>query len=118
MKKKPVSRNYCRICLVTGSHDNPLIQPCNCLGELAYCHSSCLARWVSSNKSHLCDICRFKFLTTVERLSFIDWLSSDEDELKQFLIGIFILFLSFYMVLLGAVTNLSTQGKRKFLFLI
>ncbi|XP_053211980.1 E3 ubiquitin-protein ligase MARCHF3-like [Panonychus citri] len=103
------TRDFCRICLVTGSTVNPLIQPCNCVADLAYCHSSCLSKWISTTRSIRCDLCRFAFITSIETFSFFDWLSSDEDELKQFLGGIFILFLSFYMVLLGEVTCSSIQ---------
>ncbi|XP_015789341.1 uncharacterized protein LOC107366269 [Tetranychus urticae] len=106
---KPEPQNICRICLTTSSNDCPLIQPCNCVGELAYCHSSCLSKWISATKILNCDICQFKFIISIEHRSFIEWLSSDEDELQQFCIGSFTFLLTFYLIILGEVTTSMTK---------
>jgi hypothetical protein len=50
----------CRICYEPAKEGNPLWQPCNCAGSLAYIHRRCLLRWiiedgrVRERECHLC----------------------------------------------------------------
>ena len=56
----------CRICYGADSRDDPLFQPCNCTGSMAYIHVSCLETWRSTsanaNSFYQCDTCKFKYV--------------------------------------------------------
>lgn len=73
VKKKRKNMPICRICLMEDNEeDNPLINPCNCIGSVRFIHILCLRRWlkskittknfnflmVNSYKSLECEICK------------------------------------------------------------
>lgn len=49
VKKKRKNLPICRICLMEDNEeDNPLINPCNCIGSVRFIHILCLRRWLKS----------------------------------------------------------------------
>jgi len=52
---------YCRICFEGPSKDEPLFQPCDCKGSVAYVHHSCLSKWVSDSQRMTCELCQGNF---------------------------------------------------------
>jgi hypothetical protein len=55
----------CRICYGSDEANDPLFQPCQCTGSMAFVHASCLDAWrnTSSNRKSFyeCDTCKFKY---------------------------------------------------------
>jgi len=52
---------YCRICFEGPTKDEPLFQPCDCKGSVAYVHHSCLSKWVSDSHRMVCELCQGNF---------------------------------------------------------
>ena len=55
----------CRICY-SGSDDEPLISPCDCMGSIAHIHNSCLREWLKHSKKYgdgaICEICGSRYM--------------------------------------------------------
>lgn len=68
----PADSHTCRICYGTDERTDPLFQPCNCDGSMAYVHVSCLDSWRSTSvnpKSFFeCETCKFKYLFGQQRI--------------------------------------------------
>lgn len=49
---------FCRIC-----HEacDAQISPCHCTGTMGLVHLQCLEKWLSINKSGICELCGFQF---------------------------------------------------------
>jgi hypothetical protein len=66
----------CRVCWGSDEGGNPLIQPCQCKGSLAYIHRRCLQQWRQvcrengrRRKAALCDICGAPLVLPGSRLA-------------------------------------------------
>ena len=70
------SHNLCRICFGDVScADNPLINPCKCIGSVKYVHRNCLKEWINPKikikenvnytyikwKKMICELCRSQY---------------------------------------------------------
>ena len=82
--KEPIEFSPCRICMSEeiDSLDDPLINPCNCKGYMAYVHLKCLRHWLTTNrhrkssgntgsklycfKKTFCEICQTVYPNAVE----------------------------------------------------
>jgi hypothetical protein len=55
----------CKICLDSGTQEDPLLTPCLCKGTSAYVHGSCLYKWyqIDNVRGLECSICKYRFLT-------------------------------------------------------
>ena len=48
-KRKKIIIPQCRICLMEDNeNDNPLINPCSCIGSVRYIHVDCIRKWLKS----------------------------------------------------------------------
>lgn len=98
---------HCRICgsreqnrldhLICFDSFDKLIRPCECRGDFAYAHASCLANWLETTKHEYCDICRYKYnITYVDRPLF-DWIFETGqlgNSLRIIFLSIFIYYIS------------------------
>ncbi|KAH6920953.1 hypothetical protein HPB50_028061 [Hyalomma asiaticum] len=50
----------CRICFF-GDEKQPLLDPCNCRGTIAFMHRDCLERWIQRTMDPQCQVCHFRF---------------------------------------------------------
>lgn len=61
----PPPAHECYICYESGTEDNPLISPCQCIGSVKYVHLNCLQRWIqpegSSAVNTHCSICKARY---------------------------------------------------------
>lgn len=55
------SKRVCRICLMDGEEEQPLISPCACHGSMRYVHQFCLRKWTETHNIISCEICRYKY---------------------------------------------------------
>lgn len=69
--------DICRICHCEGTHDEPLISPCLCLGTMQYLHQACLQRWIKSAGVKSCELCKFDFIMHSEIKPFKQVISID-----------------------------------------
>ena len=97
----------CRFCLIEGSPQdkaNPLLQPCMCIGTVAFVHRLCLDRWrrtdIRVDQDIKCPICNS--LYRVEILGFLrEFVPTYKSLFETLLLNpFFMIFISNYVILL------------------
>ncbi len=108
-----VNELSCRICCKSGT-TSTLITPCNCQGDYAYVHPSCLSEWLEATCHVSCDICRFTFIVNRRKKGICDWLREDliwEEIYYVIIIASFVV----HILILSGVVCLAPNGKLIFI---
>lgn len=72
-EEAPLNKQDCWICYDSEKND-PLIQPCQCTGDVSSVHHECLKRWLmetSANAEYACKVCGCKY--NVQHTTRLDW---------------------------------------------
>ena len=56
--------DYCRICRVEATAEQPLFYPCKCSGSIRFVHQDCLMEWLSHSQKKYCELCKTPFTFT------------------------------------------------------
>ena len=127
--QKPCGLEFCcRICFDPESTEHKLISPCKCTGSMRFIHEDCLKIWLLSKDKDLtsseCDICKFKFLMTINLATKCTCKNFWNECLGMFIFPILIiLMVSILLVILlfliqGIENKTSSTGEKTYLILL